>query len=327
MARRSGLGKGLGALIPATQTTGGPSMLREVPLGRIRPNQFQPRKQFDEESLSSLVDSIRAVGILQPVLVREVGPDEYELIAGERRFRAARRAGLQAIPALVHRADDSASLEQALVENLHREDLNPLDEAGAYQQLIEEFSLTHEDVARRVGRSRAAVTNALRLFQLPPMVQRQLRDGQLSAGHARALLGTPDRLLQERLASEVISKHLSVRSLEDLVRLALREAQAENEELEADLDELRSASAGGADGPEIGAAGRVNGLPPVTTTSRAPHSLRPPGVHDLEELLEDLLNTRVKVDMGAKRGKLVIEFATLDDLERIYRVIIGQAST
>jgi len=188
-------------------------MLRELPLARIRPNPYQPRHQFGEQGLSALVDSIKAVGILQPVLVREVGPDQYELIAGERRFRAARRAGLQSIPALVHRADDATSLEEALVENLHREDLNPLDEAGAYQQLIEEFSLTHEEVARKVGRSRAGVTNALRLFQLPPTVQRYVRDGQLSAGHARSLLGTPDRILQERLATEAIRSGLSVRSL------------------------------------------------------------------------------------------------------------------
>ena len=168
MVRRSGLGKGLGALIPPTPGVATGSMLREVPLARIRPNPFQPRNQFGEQGLSALVDSIKAVGILQPVLVREVGPDEFELIAGERRFRAARRAGLQSIPALVHQADDAMSLEEALVENLHREDLNPLDEAGAYQQLIEEFNLTHEEVARKVGRSRAGVTNALRLFQLPP---------------------------------------------------------------------------------------------------------------------------------------------------------------
>jgi len=292
-------------------------MLREVPLARIRPNPFQPRNQFGEQGLSALVDSIKAVGILQPVLVREVGPEEYELIAGERRFRAARRAGLQSIPALVHQADDATSLEEALVENLHREDLNPLDEAGAYQQLIEEFNLTHEEVARKVGRSRAGVTNALRLFQLPPTVQRYVRDGQLSAGHARSLLGTPDRILQERLANEAIHRGLSVRSLEELVRSAVREAEADEDGLGVGLDQV----------------GNPVGAPRGDTSARSPqgskpaHSLRPPGVHDLEELLEDRLNTRVKVDMGGKRGKLVIEFATLDDLERIYRVIIGETST
>ncbi len=245
MARRSGLGKGLGALIPPTPGSPPGSMLREIPLARIRPNPFQPRHQFSEQGLSSLVDSIKAVGILQPVLVREVGPDQYELIAGERRFRAARRASLQSIPALVHRADDATSLEEALVENLHREDLNPLDEAGAYQQLIEEFSLTHEEVARKVGRSRAAVTNALRLFQLPPTVQRYVRDGQLSAGHARSLLGTPDRILQERLANDAIRRGLSVRSLEEVVREALREAAEENG-LQGAVDEAGNRTGAGA---------------------------------------------------------------------------------
>jgi len=311
VVRRSGLGKGLGALIPPTPSTPASSFFREVPLARIRPNPFQPRSQFGEQGLSALVDSIKAVGILQPVLVREVGPDEYELIAGERRFRAARRAGLQSIPALVHQADDAMSLEEALVENLHREDLNPLDEASAYQQLIEEFNLTHEEVARRVGRSRAGVTNALRLFQLPPTVQRYVRDGQLSAGHARSLLGTPDRTLQERLASESIRLGLSVRSLEELVRSAIRESQAE----ENALDE---------DGSPIGTPTSEDDAPPRASAPKLARSLRPPGVHDLEELLEDRLNTRVKVDMGGKRGRLVIEFATLDDLERIYRVIIGE---
>jgi ParB family chromosome partitioning protein len=293
-------------------------MLREVPLSRIRPNPFQPRNQFGEQGLSALVDSIKAVGILQPVLVREVGPDEYELIAGERRFRAARRAGLQSIPALVHQADDAMSLEEALVENLHREDLNPLDEAGAYQQLIEEFNLTHEEVARKVGRSRAGITNALRLFQLPPTVQRYVRDGQLSAGHARSLLGTPDRILQERLANEAIHRGLSVRSLEELVRSEIRETQAEGAGFEETLDDA---------GNGVGVPPGDHTAPPEAPAPKFVRSLRPPGVHDLEELLEDRLNTRVKVDMGGKRGKLVIEFATLDDLERIYRVIVGGTST
>jgi len=294
-------------------------MLRELPLARIRPNPFQPRNQFGEQGLSALVDSIKSVGILQPILVREVGNEEYELIAGERRFRAARRAGLQSIPALVHSADDATSLEEALVENLHREDLNPLDEAGAYQQLIEEFSLTHEEVARKVGRSRAGVTNALRLFQLPPTVQRYVRDGQLSAGHARSLLGTPDRILQERLATEAIQRGLSVRALEDLVRSALREAQASNEYGFGENPGDESALGEIATGQRAGSPGQP--------AAKTVHTLRPPGVHDLEELLEERLNTRVKVDMGGKRGKLLIEFATLDDLERIYRVIIGETSS
>jgi ParB family chromosome partitioning protein len=303
VSRRSGLGRGLGSLIPQGGQPASDSRFREVPLTQIRPNQFQPRKQFDEEALSSLVDSIKAVGILQPVLVREAADGDFELIAGERRLRAARRAGLSTIPALIQGADDVNSLEQALVENLHREDLNPLDEAGAYQQLIEDFSLTHDDVARRVGKSRAVITNALRLFQLPPTVQRYVRDGRLSAGHARALLGTPDRLIQEQLALETVKRGLSVRVVEERVRAMAQE-----------IDELNG------DGEMAsGATAPPEAPTPTHTRSR----LRPPGVLDLEELLGDHLNTRVSVDMGGKRGRVVIEFATLDDLERIYRIIIG----
>ena len=204
------------------------------------------------------------------------------------------------------------SLEEALVENLHREDLNPLDEAGAYQQLIEEFNLTHEEVARKVGRSRVGVTNALRLFQLPPTVQRYVRDGQLSAGHARALLGTPDRILQERLAAEAVHNGLSVRSLEDLVRNELRREQAEENGLEGSSTRPATRAEHPPESsvrcPEPRAEARA-----IATAARSARS---------EKLLEDRLNTRVKVDMGGKRGKLVIEFATLDDLERIYRVIV-----
>jgi ParB family chromosome partitioning protein len=301
VARRSGLGRGLGALIP-TEASGRPgSALREIPLSQIEPNQFQPRKHFDEEALSSLVDSIRAVGVLQPVLVRQIDEDAFELIAGERRCRAARRAGLQVIPALVQQASDVASLEQALVENLHREDLNPLDEAAAYQQLIEDFGLTHEQVAQRVGRSRAAVTNALRLFQLPPSVQRYVQDGRLSAGHARALLMTPDRQLQEKLAQQVLADGLSVRAVEELVRTLERE----------DPPDVPGSS------PAASAAG------PARTLDR--RGLRPPGVLELEELLAQHLNTRVSVEMGAKRGRIVVEFATLEDLERIYRAMVSEA--
>ncbi len=190
MARRSGLGKGLGALIP-TEARDRDSALRVVPMTSIKPNPLQPRTRFDEEAMSSLASSIREVGVLQPILVREIGEDEYELIAGERRWRAARRAGLQTMPVLVQSVSDVHSLEQALVENLHREDLNPLEEAGAFQQLVDEFGYTHEQVASRVGKSRTAVTNTLRLLQLPAGVQRALADGTISAGHARALLGTP----------------------------------------------------------------------------------------------------------------------------------------
>ncbi len=307
MARRSGLGRGLGALIPTEIVHAAHSPLREVPISSIRPNQYQPRKQFDEEALSSLVDSIKAVGLLQPVLVREVDDGQYELIAGERRWRAARRVGMQTIPALVQVASDVSSLEQALVENLHREDLNALDEAAAYQQLIEDFNLTHDDVAKRVGRSRVAVTNALRLFQLPPAVQRLVRDQKLTAGHARALLGTPDRELQEQLAAEAVQGGLSVRALEELVRVGTN----------------------GAPEPEAGAATAAGTVADAATDAPAgaaprPPGLRPPGVLELEELLATHLNTRVKVEMRAKRGRVLVEFATLEDLERIYRVMIGE---
>ena len=289
MARRSGLGKGLGALIPTEVMGEQGSQLQELPVASIEPNRRQPREHFDEESLASLAASIREVGILQPVLVRELGEGNFELIAGERRWRAARRAGLQTIPALVRVADDAGALEQALVENLHRQDLNSLEEAAAYQQLIEDLGLTHDEVATRVGKSRAAVTNTLRLFQLPANVQRMVADGQLSAGHARALLGTPDRAFQESLAKRILSENLSVRTVEDAVR-----ARNEAAPTPGDVDP---------------------GAP------RSPRRLRAPGLLELEELLSAHLDTRVRVDMGAKKGRVIIDFATLEDLERIYRVM------
>lgn len=282
MARRSGLGRGLGALIPP-EAPGGGSVYREVSVNRVRPSSRQPRRAFDETALSLLADSVREVGVLQPVLVRETETDDFELIAGERRWRAAKRAGLTTIPVLVRVADDLSSLESAVVENLHRADLNPLEEAAAYQQLIEDFSLTHEQVARRVGRSRVAITNTLRLFQLPPSVQRQLAEGQLSAGHARALLGTPDRAYQESLAARVPREGLSVRAVEDAVR-----ARTES--------------------PATSGASR----------RRAGAAARSPGMLELEQLLSEHLATRVRVEEGATRGRVVIEFADLDDLERIY---------
>ena len=293
MARRSGLGKGLGALIPSDVEVDGESALREVPLSSIEPNTRQPREHFDEEALVALTDSIRELGVLQPVLVRPVGEDRYELIAGERRWRAAKRAGLPAIPALVREVEGSGALERALVENVQRQDLNPLEEAAAYQQLIEDFGLTHEDVARRIGKSRSAISNALRLMQLPPTIQTLVVDGRLSAGHARALLGTPDRAYQEALARRSVAEALSVRDVEEAVR-----ARSQQAEPEPEPNDAAASSAG--------------------TPSRR---LRPPGLLELEELLSDRLDTRVKVSMGAKRGKVVIDFATLEDLERIYRAM------
>lgn len=304
MARRSGLGKGLGALIPASEDArdGGPQ-LRELPISQIEPNRYQPRSHFDEEALASLTASIREVGVLQPILVRPAGTDLYELIAGERRWRAAQRAGLSTIPALVRTVQSEQSLEQALVENLHREDLNPLEEAAAYQQLIDDFSLTQDQVATRVGKSRSAVANTIRLLQLPGAVQKLVAEGRLSAGHARAILGVPDQAFQEELARLAVAEELTVREVEELVR---RQVQG---------DEPSTT-----DG-----AGPVT--PPVeTSTPREPGETRPAAILELEALLADRLDTRVKVTLGADRGRVIIEFATLDDLERIYGVITAGTS-
>ncbi len=289
MARAGGLGKGLGALIPpgAEGGTGGAG-IDEIPVSSIRANAYQPREHFDEELLAELTASIREVGVLQPVLVRPAD-DGYELIAGERRWRAARRAGLQTIPALVRQADDATSLEHALVENIHRSDLNALEEAAAYQQLIEDFDLTHEEIAQRVGKSRASITNMLRLLQLPASIQRLVQESQLSAGHARALLGSPDRTFQESLAKRAVAEGLSVRQVEDEVR--------DHTEGEAEAEAKKK-------------GGR-------------PRKLPEPGVVELEELLGDFLETRVQVRLGPKKGKLTVEFSDLEDLERVYRKIVS----
>ncbi|HQF93165.1 MAG TPA: ParB/RepB/Spo0J family partition protein [Microthrixaceae bacterium] len=294
MSRRSGLGKGLGALIPTegAATGGGSSIegLRDLPVSAIHANRHQPRTVFDEEALNSLVESVRSLGVLQPVLVRpSEDAGQYELIAGERRWRAARRAGLQTIPAVVKAVEELGALEQAVVENLHRADLNPLEEAAAYQQLIDDFGLTQEQAAKRVGKSRSSVANLLRLFQLPPTVQRAISDGSVSAGHAKVLLSTPDRAYQEALAKRIVAEDLSVRATEQLIR--------EREELEEQL------------------------APTSPDPSPDRRRLRPPGLLELEELLSARLDTRVKVEMGAKKGKMNIEFANLEDLERIYRII------
>ena len=311
MARRSGLGKGLSALIPSEATGDSTSLLRVVPISHIRPNLFQPRNHFDEESMASLAASIEEVGLLQPVLVRELSgeAESYELIAGERRWRAARRAGLQTIPVLVQVADDAGSLEQALIENLHREDLNALEEAAAYQQLIDEFGLTHEQVATRMGKGRATITNTLRLLQLPAGAQRALSERTISAGHARALLGTPDRALQEKLVQRIIDEGLTVRAVEEIVRgdvvdLHVVPPPAEEEPAPAATAEVSSSTGDAARRPSV-------------------RRLPEPGVLELEELLSTYLNTRVKVDIQNRRGRLVVEFATLEDLERIYRAMVG----
>lgn len=325
MARRPGLGRGLGALIP-TETTGeAESALRQVPVADIRPNPNQPRRHFDEASMAALASSIREVGVLQPALVRQTPDGEYELVAGERRWRAARRAGLQTMPVLVETSvDEIASLEQALVENLHREDLNALEEAAAYQQLIDEFGLTHQDVAKRVGKSRAAVTNTLRLLQLPAGVQRALAEGTISAGHARALLASPDRALQESLINRIVSEGLSVRAVEEAIRgveapdlqaVGLAATVAPGANLDPGADLGHDADLGRSDRTN---GGRTGGPMPAGRGPRLPE----PGILELEELLSTHLNTRVRVEMHQRRGRVQIEFATLEDLERIYRLMV-----
>ncbi|MCU1394242.1 MAG: parB [Ilumatobacteraceae bacterium] len=312
MARLGGLGKGLGALIPsdldnlmpapsipgaAAPVDDDRARLIELPINALSPNPNQPRVHFDEATLEELAASIREIGVLQPVLARDLGNGSYQLVAGERRWRAARRAGLTTIPAVVRRTDDLSSVEQALVENLHRQDLTPLEEAAAYQQLIEDFGLTHEQVSGRVGKSRSAVTNTLRLMTLPPSIQHLLADGRLSAGHARALLGSPDRAFQEHLAKRTVADGLSVRAVEE----AIRDRQAD-----APASGLGVTGVTQSDGA---------GLTPITR-------LRPPGLLELEHLLAEHLDTKVAVTMGAKRGKVSIEFADLEDLERIYRQMV-----
>jgi ParB family transcriptional regulator, chromosome partitioning protein len=279
MERRSGLGRGLAALLPTeapgTPASGDGPALRDIPVSSIEPNPFQPRRHFDEEAIIELSASIREVGVLQPILVRPLDAGRYQLIAGERRWRAARRANLDLIPAVVRATADLASVEQALIENIHRSDLSALEEAAAFQ-------LTHDDVAKRVSKSRVAVTNTLRLLHLPAGIHALLIDGRLSAGHGRALLSVADRQMQETLAHEAVREGWSVRALEDRVRQ-----------------------------PESAAEERP--------ASPAVKLLREPGLLELEQLLGEYLSTRVHVTMGPKRGKMVIEFADLEDLERLYR--------
>lgn len=297
MARQSGLGRGLGSLIPSevSESTGSGELL-SIPVGSIEPNPNQPRQHFDEESLAELAASIRDVGVLQPLLVRPVGDGRYQLVAGERRWRAARRAGVDVVPALARDTTEVASAEQALIENLHREDLSALEEAAAYQQLIEDFGLTHEVLASRVGKSRSAITNTLRLLTLPAAIQQLLAEGRLSPGHAKALLTTPDRSFQEQLARRAAAEGWSVRAVEDAVRdRGGRPTNGDEPATEPDAPQ------------------------PASASSRPAGRLRPPGLLELEQLLAEHLATRVSVTMSRSRGKIVVEFADLADLERIYR--------
>ena len=289
MARRSGLGKGLGALIPVDPDTE-ESIFQEMDIVHIVPNPYQPRDRFDEETLTALAASIAEVGVVQPVIVRKA-IEGYEIIAGERRWRAAQRAGLRSIPVLVREADDKGSLEAAVVENVHRQDLNALEEAAAYRQLIDDFGLTQEDVAARVGRSRSAVANTVRLLNLDPSVQRLVVEGHLSAGHGRALLTLEDEAARQALAEEIVRENLTV-----------REAERRAAESQAVSEEVASAEPG--DDRES-AAEEVKA-----------------GILELEELLSTRLDTRVSVQLRKSRGKITIQFSGLSDLERIYHLIM-----
>ncbi|SCK14745.1 ParB/RepB/Spo0J family partition protein [Streptomyces sp. WMMB 322] len=255
----------------------------EIPLEAITPNPRQPREVFDEDALSELVTSIKEVGLLQPVVVRQLGPERYELIMGERRWRACREAELERIPAIVRATEDEKLLLDALLENLHRAQLNPLEEAAAYDQLLKDFNCTHDQLADRIGRSRPQVSNTLRLLRLSPSVQRRVAAGVLSAGHARALLSVEDGGEQDRLAHRIVAEGLSVRAVEEIVTMA---------------SGATAKSASKSKGPRAGK--RVS-----------------PALDDLAGRLSDRFETRVKVDLGQKKGKIVVEFASVDDLERI----------
>jgi ParB family chromosome partitioning protein len=305
---RRGLGRGLGSLIPtapvedetgeeptaaAAHADGAPELVRpegswfaELPADQIQPNQVQPRQVFDEDAMAELVHSIREVGLLQPIVVRQLGPERYELVMGERRLRASKQAGLARIPAIVRSTADEAMLRDALLENIHRAQLNPLEEAAAYQQLLEEFEVTHDELARRLGRSRPQVSNTIRLLNLSIPVQRRVAAGVLSAGHARALLGLEDGQAQDEIAARIVAEGLSVRATEELVALH--------------------------------AAGHAA----VKTHRKAPAPrIAAPAASELADKLSDLFDTKVRVDIGRRKGKVSIEFASIDDLERIVAVM------
>ena len=323
--QRRGLGRGLGALIPesprrpegdsgagvntaasaldAAAATGSASVIapdapaevpgahyQEIPVSAIAPNPRQPRRTFDEDALDELAESIREVGLLQPVVVRSVGPGRYELIMGERRWRATQRAGFTEIGAIVKQTQDNDLLRDALIENLHRQQLDPLEEAAAYQQLLDDFGATHEQLAQKIGRSRPHITNTLRLLNLPPAVQKRVAAGVLSAGHARALLGLDSTAAQEHLAQRIVAEGLSVRNVEEIVAL---------------------------------------GTDDTPRKRPAPQSRQPvaPGLRHLSDRLSDLFETRVKVEMGRHKGKITVEFATIDDLERIVKAMSPEATT
>ncbi|HEY3954576.1 MAG TPA: ParB/RepB/Spo0J family partition protein [Streptosporangiaceae bacterium] len=317
---KRGLGRGLGALIPSVPATAGnppgtggiagtgpadaavtggsPGLVHtqpdeasffgahyaEIAVDSIAANPRQPRQTFDEDALAELAASIREVGLLQPIVVRQLTRDRYELIMGERRWRASQQAGLEQIPAIVRDTADTDLLRDALIENLHREQLNPLDEAAAYRQLLDDFGATHEELASRIGRSRPHISNTLRLLQLPPGVQRRVAAGVLSAGHARALLAMDDPAMQDRIAQRIVAEGLSVRAVEEIAVI-------------------------GDDTP--------------TREPRRPRASQPeqPALREVATRLSDTLETRVKVELGKRKGRIVVEFASVEDLERIIKVI------
>ncbi|WP_410667123.1 ParB/RepB/Spo0J family partition protein [Amycolatopsis sp. cmx-4-68] len=318
--RRGGLGRGLAALIPTGPAGGGPlpapgdgaaadkktaeekgwfaangqakqhsgevagAVYREIPVGSVKPNPKQPRQVFDEDALAELEHSIREFGLMQPIVVRELGNDEYELVMGERRLRASQQAELEAIPAIVRQTADESMLRDALLENIHRVQLNPLEEAAAYQQLLDEFAVTHEELASRIGRSRPVITNTIRLLKLPLPVQRRVAAGVLSAGHARALLSLEDAESQEELAARIVAEGMSVRATEEAVTLKKSEKPAKPK-----------------------------------PAPRKP--IQAPGLQELANRLSDRFDTRVKVDLGRRKGRIVLEFGSVDDLERIVSII------
>ena len=296
--KRGGLGRGLGALIPQAPTEQSPAgplnqvegaSFEELPVSSIEPNRVQPRTVFDEDALAELEHSIREVGLLQPIVVRPLEGGRYELIMGERRWRASQRVGLETIPAIVRRTPDTDMLRDALLENLHRSQLNPLEEAAAYQQLLADFGATHEELSQRIGRSRPQISNTIRLLNLPPTVQSKVAAGVLSAGHAKAILGLPSAEAMEAMAHRVIAEGLSVRSTEEAVAMASSEA-------------------------------------PHHQRKQSQKRLVPEAAREVAESLSDRLETRVKVDVGAKKGKITIEFATLEDLQRIADIVTGPPS-
>lgn len=291
-AKKGGLGRGLGALIPqgavrienpATENEISSTLatLAEVAIDSISPNPRQPRQVFDDEALAELTHSIKEVGLLQPPVVRQIGTNRYELIMGERRWRACQAAGLTTMPVIIKQTGDDALLRDALLENLHRSQLNPLEEGAAYDQLLKDFGCTHEELATRIGRSRPQISNTIRLLKLPSSVQRKVAAGVLSAGHARAILGLSDVDAMERLANRIISEGLSVRATEEIVALGGQEKEP-----------------------------RKKRAKPVS-----------PRLKEISERLSDRYETRVRVELGKHKGKMTIEFASIDDLERILTLL------